>query len=298
VSEQDWTWWQNALIGKVAPIHDGDPQAGYYRGKRKGQPVDSAIAYWMDTKTGAQRCHMDGKDYNEQRALEIWPYVSKHPVSIEAYGERLRTGKWPSDNEAVVGHNSAPVDGTIEAMAERLDDLAREAEKLIAKGAATKSDEADQASDLANTFSEMESRANRLREDEKSPHLEAGRAVDGKWRPLIDRASDLKKRLKLIVVTPFLRRVDEVKQAEQSAAIAVGVAPEDLPQVRTTAGSSKRSTGLRTFRRAEITDKALLIAHLSEHPDLIACIQKIADGAADKKISLPGCKLVEEKRAA
>lgn len=294
----EWQWWVDALAGKVAPIHDGEPQTGYYRAKRKGRDGFSPVAYWRDSKTGEQRCHMDGEEFDAQRALEIWPYASLRPVTAEAYGERLRAGKWPDESAAVVGHNAAPVADDAASLADRIEDLAREAEKLIAAGAAPDEASCDQASDLANTFSELEGKVSGLHKAEKEPHLEAGRAVDRKWFALRDRAADLKKRLKAMVVTPFLTAKKAAVDAANVAAIAAGTPPEALPQQRTTAGSTKRATALRSYHRAEIEDRTALLASLKDHPEVVACIQKIADAAAARKIALPGCRVVVEQRAA
>jgi hypothetical protein len=293
-----WTWWQNALAGSAASITDGEPQTGYYRVRRKGQDGFSPVAYWTDSKTGKQRCHLDGKDFDEQRALEIWPYASKQPVTAEAYDERLRTGKWPDEHAAVVNHNRAPVADDIAALQDRIEDLAREAEKLIAAGPAQTDAESDQASDLAQTFGELETRIKRLHQAEKDPYLEAGRVVDRKWFGLRDRAAELKRRLKLAVVTPFLTRKREETEQADATAVLSGADPATLPNVRLTAGSSKRSTALRSYFRAEIEDKAKLLDALKDHPELFACIQAIADAAAKQKIALPGCRVVKEQRAA
>ena len=140
-------------------------------------------------------------------------------------------------------HNQAPPDDTPEAITQRLDDLAREAERLIAAGAASDQATADQASDLGNTFGELEAKTEALRIAEKQPHIEAGRAVDGKWVPLRDRAEDLKKRIKAVVVTPWLtKRKDETTKAAADA-IATGAAIDTVATPKVTAGSSKRSTG-------------------------------------------------------
>jgi hypothetical protein len=198
----------------------------------------------------------------------------------------------------VIGHNLAPAGDSIEAITERLEDLAREAEKLIAAGAATSQDLSDQASDLANTFGELENKVAALHKIEKEPHLEAGRAVDRKWFGLRDRAADLKKRLKAIVVTPWLVKRKAEVEAAAVKAIAAGTDPAALPQQRTTAGSSKRQSAIRTYYRAEIEDRAKLLDNLRDHPEVIACIQRIADAAAARKVALPGCKVIAEQRAA
>jgi hypothetical protein len=296
--DDQWTWWQNALAGNVAPIVDGEPMTGYYRVRRKGQDGFSPVVYWIDSKTGKQRCHLDGKDFDEQRALEIWPYASKRPVRKDAYDFRLIHGRWPDESEAVVGHNKSPVADEIAALKDRIEDLAREAEKLIAAGPAKTDDDCNQASDLAQTFGELEGKISRLHKDEKEPHLEGGRAVDRKWFGLRDRAAELKRRLKAAVVTPFLaKKVEETEKAD-AAAVLSGADPATLPNVRLTAGSSKRSSALRTYYRAEIEDKTKLLDALKDHPEVLACIQAIADAAAKQKIALPGTRVVKEQRAA
>jgi hypothetical protein len=294
----EWTWWQNALVGVVAPIHDGDPQTGYYRIRRKGRDGFLPVAYWKDAKSGEQRCHMDGQDLDLQRGMEIWPFASKQPVTHEAYWKRLNTGKWPDESAAVVGHNAAPLDDSTAAIAERIADLAREAEKLIAAGAAPSQEISDQASDLANTFGELENKVTALHRAEKQPHLDAGRAVDTKWFGLRDKAADLKRRLKAAVVTPFLtKKADEVAKANV-AAIASGTAPEALPQQRLTAGSSKRQTALRTQTSAEVTDWPALLAALKDHPDIREAAQRVANASAKAGVELPGMKIIKTKVAA
>lgn len=294
----NFQWWQDALDGRHAPINVNMPQSGYYKTRRRGREGFVPCSFWYDEKNGDLRCHMDGADFDLQRALEIWPFASKNPVSFEDYGARLRDGKWPGESEAVIGHNASPPDDTPEAIADRIDDLARKAEELIKAGAAPNDDVSDQASDLANTFGELEAKADKLRAAEKEPHLEAGRVVDRKWARLRDRAADLKKRLKLAVVTPWLRKKSDDAQKANVAAITSGAAPETLPQPRLTAGSSKRSTGLRTQKSAEISDWPALLGALSEHPAIRETAQRIADASAKAGVTLPGMKIIEIKVAA
>lgn len=297
-------WWRDALAGNRGPIHEGEPQSGYYRGKRKdkatGAVTFQAVAYWRDTQTGALRCHLNGRDLDEQRALELWPFVADRPVPEDWYFGVLDGKPWPDVNEAVAGHNQAPPDDSAEAIQERIEDLAREAARLVedAEKAPLTKEACDHASDLANTFGELEAKTKSLHQIAKAPHLEAGRAVDGKWFPLRDRAAQLKAMLKAKVVTPFLKKLAEERQKAASAAIAAGAAPEELPPTRVVAGSSKRSTGLRTFTSARVTDWDALLAHLKEHPDIRAEAQRIADAAAKAGVPLPGTEIVKEQKAA
>lgn len=298
MNTNDFTWWSEALAGRRTAIEVNTPQPGYYKLKRKADGASVPISYWMDTKTGEPRCHIDGKDCDAVRAVEVWPYASKCPVSRDDYIERLNSGKWPGEHAAVVGHNAAPPDDSLDAIAERIADLGREAEKMIAAGAAAGDDTSDQASDLANTLGELEAKCTTLHRAEKEPHLEAGRACDRKWFGLRDHAADLKRRLKAVVVTPWLTKKKEESDRAVAAAIATGAPIETISAPKITAGSSKRSTALRTHYRAEVEDRAKLLDHLKDHPDVVAAIQKIANAAAQKKIALPGCKIIAEQKAA
>jgi hypothetical protein len=297
--QNDFTWWLNALAGNRSAIEVNTPQPGFYRMKRKGNGTIEmvAIAYWTDSNTGELRCHLNGDDF-DRYGLEIWPWASKNPVSKEDYDARLRDGKWPGEHAAVVGHNAAPPDDSPEAIAERIADLAREAEKMIEAGAAADQPSCDQASDLANLLGELAGKCEDLHAAEKRPILEAGRAIDRKWFVPRDLASALKARLKQIVVTPWLTKQKAEADRAAAAAVAQGAPIDTIATPKVTAGSSKRPTALRTYFRAEIEDRAKLLDHLKDHPDVIACIQKIANAAAAKKITLPGCRIESEQRAA
>ena len=298
-TDNQWTWWQNALDGKVAPIHDGDPQSGYYRSKKKGAgDVLVPVAYWKDSRTGQQRCHVDGADADPQRALEMWPYVSKRPVTYNAYKERLTSGRWHDESAAVIGDNQAPPDDNTDTIAQRIDDLTREAERLIEAGAATADDVANQASDLAQTLGEIEAKITALHKVEKEPHFAAGRAIDLKWFSLRDTAAAFKARLKAVVVTPFLVARDKAAKAAAAKAIAAGTAPADLPTQRTTAGTTKRATALRTQTLAEVVDWDVLLSALHEHSEIMALAQSIANASAKVGVALPGTRIVKTQAAA
>lgn len=296
-----WEWWRNALNGVFGTMHADEPQQGYYRSRRKdkhtGQVTFQPVAYWYKDD-GSMRCQIGGKEIDDMTAREAWPYVSRRPITYELFTAVRKGEPWPDLNDVVIGHNNAPVDDSIEAIQERIDDLAREAERMLKAGAATEQATADQASDLANTFSELQNKIINLHKVEKQPFLDAGRTVDGKWFGLRDRADDLKRRLKAVIVTPWLTKRNAEAQALAAAAIAIGTPIDSLPEVRTTAGSTKRSTGLRTQTVAEVSDWIALLTHLQEHPDIRAAAQKVANASAKAGIDLPGMKSVKSKVAA
>lgn len=108
----------------------------------------------------------------------------------------------------------------------------------------------------------------------------------------------MKRRLKLAVVTPWLRFKDEEARKAKVAAISAGAAPETLPHQRTTAGSSKRSTALRTQISAKVNDWGALLAALKDHPDIHEAAQRIANASAKAGVALPGTEIIKEKVAA
>lgn len=309
----DYKFWRHSLIGELLPNGDGEIQKGYYRCKRRGRPVDSCIAIWID-KAGNWRVTMDGEDVDPESIKPWWNHFKEHPITHFEYGERLRTGIWSNTSEVLLGHNSAPADDSPEAIKDRLDDLVREAKRMIEAGGATDKNTADQASDVANALGELETKSDKLRVAEKEPHLEAGRAVDRKWMPLRDLAAEFKTRLKAVVVTPFLKaqaaEVEErrrkaeaaAKEAAQKIAEETGVDPASVqvhvPDIRNTAGSSKRSTGLRTVKIAKVTDWVALLTHLKDVEAIQAAAQKIANASAKTGIALPGTEIIEDQRAA
>jgi len=268
INDNDYRWWAAALLGHATPIDVNEPAAGFYRNARSNLPY----AYWVENSK--QRCHINGHDVELQRALDDWPYVAKNPVSHEDYKHRIATGLWLSEHEAVHNHNRAPSEDSVEALKDRIDVLARNAQALIDAGEAKTQHSCDQAAELANTLGELENKVRALHDAQKQPHLIMGREIDRRWFPLRDKAAEFKTKVKQIVITPFLKKTGGG------------------------AGLTKRTVALVSNYRAEIVDMALLMQCLQNNPDVIALLQRLANRAANSKVELPGTRLIVEQRAA
>lgn len=305
----DWTWWQNALKGVRGEIHPDDPHTGYYRARRKGRPSDSPIFYWISTKTGEQRCHMDGQDYplhgedlpNGKRkpgALDIWPYASKNPVTKEAYDECLRTGTWPGESEAVTRSNNAPDDDSFEGLQSSIEEFSREAEKLMKAGAAKTQQQANEAADVADKLNKLFARADKARDTEKRPHLEAGREVDDKWRPLTTAAS-IYKRLKEVVAEPFLkaekaRKEKLEREAREAAAKAQREAAEKEVAAKRAAQDAVARGDAATAAKAQAeADAALARAQEAENKADAIASTPIKAGTRGRATSLRSAKVAK-----
>lgn len=294
-----YAWWRAALAGNPAAIDANTPEPGFYETRSKsratGEVTRSVVAYWYDAN-GRLRCMNGGDRVNKERAIERWPFAAKRPISEATY-KAVRAGEgWPDEHPTAASDrsNAAPDDDSLEGVRERIEDLAREAEKLIAAGPAPTQVVANQAADLAERLLAREKLADQRRREEMRPHEEAAKAVDGQWRPLRDMAADCKARLKKLVVTPFLlMREAELAQAKATAQRA-GLPP---PGAKPAAGSTT-STSLRTVTSAVIEDYPKALAFFEAHEQVKDLIQKLANASARSGVCPAGCRIKTEKAAA
>jgi hypothetical protein len=305
-----YDFWRRRMAGEVVPIHDGEPQAGFYRLKSRDgnwQPV----AYWF-AQDGTLRCRIGGRDTNEQIANERWPWASKSPIPHEVYKAVIAGEPWPDQHEAVIrdraNSDGVPADDSFEGLKDRIEDLARDAKALIDAGAAPDQSAADRASDLANRLAELHKQADGARATEKKPHDEAAKAVQAKWTPLMGTA-EIYKRIKSFVITPFLvaednkRRAAEAEQRRiaEEAAKAGQPAPEMAPIQRAApkAGSGgRRSVALRSVKVITISDRAALLTFFAEYEQITEVLQKLAEKVTAAGVTVPGVTVTEEQRAA
>jgi hypothetical protein len=303
-----YDFWRRRMAGEVVPIHDGEPQAGFYKTRTKDGNWHP-VAYWFG-RDGALRCRIGTQDINEQTAAERWPYISKTPITHEVYKAVLSGQSWPDQHEAVIrdraNSTGAEDENSFDGLKDRIEDLARDADKLIAAGAAADQAAADRASDLANRLAELQKTADAARAAEKKPLDEQVAAVQAKWKPLLG-AADVYKRIKAAVITPFLvaeaakqRAAQEAAQRAAEASAKTGeIIPEPQQRAAPKAGASgRRSVALRTVKVVTITDRAAVLAFFADNPIITEALQKMAEKATAAGVTVPGVAVTEEQRAA
>lgn len=305
-----YDFWRRRLAGETISIHDGEPQAGFYRVRTRDKTGWRTVAYWF--KDGALRCRIDGADIEEQRAMEMWTYASKNPIAHEVFKSVSEGGAWPDLHEGVTADliNSAGAadENTFEGLQDRISDLARDAEKLIAAGGAKSQDEADRASNLANRLAELHKQADAARAAEKKPFDEGAKTIQGKWLPLLSIA-DAYKRLKAAVVTPFLVEQERKRRAAEDAArkyaMEAAKAGQPIPEpppaavASVKAGSGgRRSVALRTVKVIAIADRAAVLAFFADNQMVSDVLQTLAEKATRAGVTVPGVTVTEEQRAA
>ncbi len=209
---------------------------------------------------------------------------------------------------ADMGHNSL---GHVEGYKETLSRFKADAEKYTEVTEANAQFVRDHIGYGGKLAKEIDAK----RDEEKRPHLEAGRQIDGAYKPLIEVCDDVVKGMKRKLAA-FLdarereaRRIADEKaralrEAEEAARKAEAE-PEDDPflaataptvDVATVAAEAKvaelqvsaasrvssaaggfSATSLRTKRSAKVTDWSKLAQHYLNSGELRACLQKLAD---------------------
>lgn len=332
---EPWAWWRAALanpseIGKSLSIHDGAPEQGYYRTRFKGQPWEPVAIWCEDNKWFAYR---NGR---EVQADEIWTFACKNPVTYEAYQAAIEGKGWadePTEAKAIVGHNSGDLD-PFEALRSEYLGEQELANEFLSQPADTQA-KVDKLAIWSKRLTAIKTKAEAQHKIEKQPHLDAGRAVDDKWRDLKTEPEELAKRLKAHC-QPFMvaqKRAEEErarKAAEEAAALrrqaeAEYRAAQDAINKATDAdierahrdnllrvqeaeraaevqNASAGRTGAKVSIRVEnvgyVTDYAKAAAALvaMKHPDMLAEIERLAKAAGRKNFPFDGMEIREEER--
>lgn len=178
---------------------------------------------------------------------------------------------------------------------------------------------------LLDDFRKARKGADTERAAEKKPHDDAAKAVQARWKPLLDRcdigADAIKKALtpyrtaKQKAIDDAARKAREEAEAARIAALAA-FQSDDLGDRFDAEAKAKQAkalevqanklerkpTGLRTYWEAEITDrKAALLHYLKEQPEMFSgLIQQLADKDARNEATrrvIPGIAFHERKVA-
>ena len=235
---------------------------------------------------------------------------------------------------AVIGHNGGPDLEPLAAFTIHVGDLLDEARNHL-DGAGVNSDgEAEAVSKLLDMIRTAAKDAEAARKAEKQPHLDAGKAVDEAWRPILASTETAKKAC-TAALQPFLtrkaaeqeaaakaaraeadarakaaadamRKADAANLAEREAAEALiskakaaQTAATRAEQARPQATGGARATTLRTYYSAEIEDERAAVAHYwaTHREDFTALVQQLADtDVRQGRHSIPGIRIMSEQR--
>jgi hypothetical protein len=317
-----WAWWRAALkdpkeIGRSLPVHEGEPNTGFYRVRYAKDKAFEPVAIWKED--GQWLAYRSGREAN---AADIWTSVCRHPVEYQAYLDALEGKGWPDDDavvakqvqppEPTIGDNSGEVDE-----AEKLKDQIEAAVKGVDAYASIKDDEtAAKAQSLRNRLNELSGDADKKRDALKRPHLDAGAAIDKKWMPLVKSAKAGADKVRSAMdawETEKLRqqRAREAAEAEalrleQESAQAAAPASEDpqidlapAPQTVAAPTQIRASYGKAASVSAKIvvdqvTDWPALAVYMSNHKECQDLLRQLAQRAIDAgHKTIPGITTTE-----
>lgn len=182
---------------------------------------------------------------------------------------------------------------------------------------------AGDARDLIGLARKLAKDIDAKRDEEKRPHLEAGRQIDATFKPLKEAAEaapaplskalmdhiNEQKRLAAEAAEKARRMAEEearraaeladdpilgedVADAAKLAQQKSEVAAASVKTAATVKGSEGfRAAGVRVSYKAKVTDYAALVLHYGHHPDVQAAAEKLANAAiraAKGSITIPG----------
>jgi hypothetical protein len=302
--------YRDMLAGKEVPIHADQPYPGRYKMKRGNRFVAVLINHDSDGNIKARV----GSEIVD--ALPIWTYCAKHPITKADYDAFNESGRFPGEID--IGHNSGDL-----SLAEEINDAAARANEWLGSKAIVTKVDADTAANMRARLLDLSKKADKERDEKKRPHLEAGRAIDAEYKPLVEAATSAANAIR-DALTQWMR-AEEAKQRaeaeakrkaeqerldkERAALIAANpiaefteepplpLAPVEPPKVQA-GGQAGRKAGLRTITRYELTDYAAALEHVKNHKDVIAAVEKACFAMAKAGADVPGVKKIEERVAA
>jgi len=292
-----YNWYYAALSGHFGPIHENDPQCGYYRmrWRRGGEWMPVAIFREDDVEVLALS-KGEMKD-----AFEVWTWCCRYPVDYEVYRAVAEEGKpWPEDvlvsgiadraakssyptagNPSptpfpTIGHNSSGA-SEAEGLLEEIEALKYLSSTWLEEiGPIATQTDADRAANYAERFGMLETKAEALRTSAKRPILEESRRIDAEWKPVVAKASDNKAKMKKALEPYLLSERERIlqEQAEREAALLAkggegslldsGSDPLSILSSTTThpprAGTHGRRIGLRTKKVVSVIDEEAFIS--------------------------------------
>jgi hypothetical protein len=332
-----WRYWRDWLARRADPSlppldqHVEKPEQGFYRMKtRDGRMMPVAI--WNQNDKWWVK--FDGQTYGGDRVTIAWQRVIE-PITEAVYRAVAERGEpWPDidptvseqiDPRDTIGGNNPPQDEAV-LIKEQIE--AAKA-RLAAYAEITTDDQCASAQTLRARLLELSGSAEKIRVREKQPHLDAGKAIDAKWQPLVKDAKDGADRVRRAMEayeTKKLRQQREEQRKAQEAAEAAEKAAREAAAAAERAGLPVESVlakpspafdpapkaqptqirgayGKAASRKAvvalgEVTDWSALYRFFAENEEVRALLRKLADRAIASGQTVPGVTTEEKARVA
>ncbi len=327
---KDYAFWRAALRGGRQPVHESNPQCGFYKRRIVKDGEWLPIAFWRN-KDDQIVCCFEGKLVDP---LQHWTFAAKYPVNEASYRHCIRNGHWP-DNASQSPRSNMPSDPFEALKLEVQDKLEQAQDWLKTSPKAPTEMDANIARNMQAALLQLNKRGDAMHKAEKQRHLDASRAVDTKFdfrkavATVADRLRD--------VFTAFMRAEETRQRAEaqkrfeeerrkaeearkaaeeernrlqnEDPTLALLTEPQPLPELPLApepvkvqvGGGFGRKAGLKTLYLGRIVDWQKDLHHFSGHQQVRDVLQKLVD--ADVRLNkaqctIPGVEVLEERVAA
>lgn len=281
MTDDPYHFWRESLAGNKPPIINEDPQAGFYRMKRGGKFV--AVAVFPGQEFGL-RFKIGHSMALSEVGVENWPWYAANPITEEVYRAVTERGEnWPDMDATVAEQLNAPKADQVEGFKAQIETAAA---GITAYVTIESDDKAAQAQSLRALLLKLSRDADAQRKAEKEPHLEKGRQVDRKWKPLVDNADGAARTLRDAIAA-----WETVKlQAHQQAVKINPVAPQSNtpPPAAQVRGAYGKAAAVGARQEITITDIDTVFAHFKGHPEVHALLTRLAQAATNIGIEVAG----------
>jgi hypothetical protein len=305
-----------ALKGNAQPIHENEPQQGFYR------VGDDPVAIWW--LGGAMVATRAGRAVD---AAEIWTWACRKPISHDLFTTVTAGGQWPEKIDAevaaakpaepTIGHNSGLPH---EEVLDELSAIEKAFLAWLASIGAISTEEHDAKAETFRTrLGALQKKADGIRDSQKRPHLEAGREIDALWKPIVSRADEAKRAVGT-AATPYRQAREAARlkakreareaadkaareaQAAAAAAAQAGLPPPPPVEVAAPVEPPRPiKTGLRTVKVLVLTDPIAAVTEIlriaPEQRDIIDAIRVAARRLIDAGKPIPGTEIKIERKA-
>jgi hypothetical protein len=277
-------WWAAALKGERGPIDADNPKSGFYRAKAKDKTL-SAVAIWYDSNSGELRYQENGRDVDDMKARERWPYVSRRPISEATFWHFRDTGIWND------------IDDTVQAKAEATDPiqvlkLGLEATKVAAKKYAKIETDEDMglAQSLRAKAMELRGEADKRGKALYDPLYREYKEVYDTWNPLVKALDTIAVQIRKSMETYNDWKLEQANKSKVSDNAAPNAPP---PSVQVSGGGGRAAhVGVKDTVTEIDIDKAF--SFFREKPELQQLLLQMAQRSVDAGIDVPGAVVVKK----
>ncbi len=310
-------YWRDGLEGLKPSVNINEPQPGFYKLRRAKDGPWLPVAIWLGSD-GELLCRV-GPDREDPH--EIWSWCAGNCVSIGDARHAFENGSWPGDAPFPASHNSPPEEEE-KSLSQKITYCATSALDWLKKSGIKDQTTSDIAANYRAELNSLKKQADAERVAEKKPHLDASRDVDKRWKPFIEEADGVAKKLR-DALSEYMRneeakaraeavakqraeeerlkkvREEELKHAPLDSVLEPAPPPPKVePRKVTSGGQYGRKTALRTQVVYQITDYEAALAHAKNHPDVVAAVLKVVRAQAKSGATVPGVTKKEERVAA